>query len=345
MGNVMAARPLKEAPQVQWFDELREGLPRMDGKTVAITGCTSGMGLILAQTCGELGARVVMLNRPSARAEAALQGLQDKGISAALVHCDLCNLDQVRQAGERLRADYADGIDVLCNNAGLMGLPDEATVDGFDVQMQANHIAHFVLTAAVWPLLEAAAAKRGEARVVNHSSGARNNPKKPMSAEYLQKNGGKLGGDRWPGLQKWQRYQQGKLANLLFTYALHDQAQQTGSKVKSLCAHPGPTVTGLQEKTTAAGGTSMLDNFILNRVYNNCHATEDGAMGIVRCCCEEGVQSGQFYGPAQPGQPGPAELLPEERNEAGEKLLWEESVRSTGADFLFPLPAVDNSQL
>jgi NAD(P)-dependent dehydrogenase (short-subunit alcohol dehydrogenase family) len=216
-----------------------------------------------------------------------------------------------------------------------MGLFDEATIDGCDVQMQANHLSHFLLTLDLWPLLEKAAELRGEARVVNHSSGARKKPWKPISADYLQKNGGNLGGDRWPGLQKWQRYQQSKLANILFTYALQTHAEKQGSRVKSLCAHPGPTFSGLQQKTTAAGGVTMLDNYILNGVYKNCHSTEDGAMGIVRCCCETSVESGQFYGPAVPGNPGPAELLPDERAELGgeeaQKLLWEESAKTTGA--------------
>jgi NAD(P)-dependent dehydrogenase (short-subunit alcohol dehydrogenase family) len=68
-----------------------------------------------------------------------------------------------------------------------MGMPDRATPDGFDVQMQSNHLSHFLLTSLVWPLLEVAATKRGEARVVNHSSGARLGA--PLKASYLRKNG------------------------------------------------------------------------------------------------------------------------------------------------------------
>jgi len=332
MGNLMSATPLEKAPETQWFKGV-EGLPSMKGKLVAITGCTSGTGLVLAKTCGKLGAHVVMLNRPSERADAALKTLQDESIKATLVPCDLCSFASVRQAADELRNLCKDGIDVLCNNAGLMGLADEATGDGCDVQMQANHLSHFLLTSEVWPLLEAAATSRGEARVVNHSSGARNAPGKPiMSAEHLQMNGGNLGGDGFPGLGKWQRYQQSKLANLLFTYTLHDYAQKRGSNVKSLCAHPGPTYSGLQQKTSESTNR-MLDNYILNGVYKNCHSTEDGSMGITRCCCEAGVESKQFYGPSLVGKPGPAELLPEERNE-GEKLLWDESVKTTGAKWL-----------
>ena len=59
------------------------------------------------------------------------------------------------------------------NNAGVMAVPDKRTADGYDVQMQTNHLSHFLLTKLVMPSLEAAANARGEARIVQHSSGAR----------------------------------------------------------------------------------------------------------------------------------------------------------------------------
>jgi len=112
----------------------------------------------------------------SSRADAALSTLNALGApgKAIAVPVDLMSFDSLRAAGKKLRADFsANGIDVLCNNAGVMAVKDEATVDGCDVQMQTNHLSHFLLTAEVWPLLERAAEKNGEARVVNHSSDAR----------------------------------------------------------------------------------------------------------------------------------------------------------------------------
>lgn len=239
----------------------------------------------------------------------------------------------------KLAATCEDGVDVLCNNAGVMGLPDVATGDGCDVQMQSNHLSHFLLTSAIWPLLEIAATNRGEARVVNHSSGARSSPAAPLEAIYLGKNGGRLGGDWFPGMAKWRRYQQSKLANLLFTYALHDRIAEErpafASKIKSLCAHPGPTDSGLQAKTTTAGGTRLLDQLILWRTLKAAQSVEDGALGITRACCEPGVESGGFYGPAGRAQGGPAELLPPERDAEAERLLWVESLKTTGLDTFF----------
>jgi len=321
----------------KYYPELIAGFPAMAGKTVMITGCTSGMGVVLARTCADLGARVVMLNRPSHRADAALQGLLDAGGDAVLVPCDLSSFTSVRTAGETLRRDFGDqGCDVLCNNAGIMGTADMATEDGFDVQMQANHLSQFLLTHEVWPLLETAATRRGEARVVNHSSGARGKPGRPLHAKYLRRNGGNLGGDGWPGLAKWTRYQQSKLANLMFTYALVSQAdQQPDNRVKALCAHPGPADSGLQGKTTQAGGDRWLDRFILGQALKYAQSVEDGTSGIARCCCEADVQSGAFYGPNGPHRTGPAVLMPRERNPVNEALIWEESLKATGITNFF----------
>ena len=77
--------------------------------------------------------------------------------------------------------------------------------------MQTNHLSHFLLTKELFPLLEKAAKARGEARIVNHSSGARKFPSSPLQAKYLGKNGGNLGGNGNSmlfGGARWQRYHQ-----------------------------------------------------------------------------------------------------------------------------------------
>jgi NAD(P)-dependent dehydrogenase (short-subunit alcohol dehydrogenase family) len=77
--------------------------------------------------------------------------------------------------------------------------------------MQTNHLSHFLLTKELLPLLDKAAKAKGEARVVNHSSGARKFPSSPLQAQYLGKNGGSLGGNGNSmlfGGARWQRYHQ-----------------------------------------------------------------------------------------------------------------------------------------
>ena len=82
---------------------------------------------------------------------------------------------------------------------------------GYDTQMQTNHLSHFLLTKELFPLLDKAAKAKGDARVVNHSSGARKFPSSPLQAKYLGKNGGSLGGNGNSmlfGGARWQRYHQ-----------------------------------------------------------------------------------------------------------------------------------------
>ena len=322
-------------PPSRYYDQVVETLPRLDGLTVAVTGSTSGTGEVYARTAGRLGARVIVLNRPSARADAATDRLRDGGVDVVPVACDLQSFESVRDAGEQVRAVAVGGLDVLCNNAGVMGLPDQATPDGCDVQMQTNHLSHFLLTSLVWPVLQRGAEARGRARVVSHSSGARRGP--ALKAEYLERRGGHLGGDGFPGFGKWRRYQQSKLANLLFSYALLERmpAEDQARGIQVLTAHPGPTNSGLKAKTGRAGGTRMLDRAILNRTLKVAHSVEDGALGIIRASFDPAAQTGEFYGPAGRGEPGPPVLMEPERDPASEKILWETSLATTGVTDFF----------
>ena len=186
----------------------------MTNKVVAITGTTSGTGFICARELAKKGATVILLNRKSERFQSALQQLK-KSVPEAnfdAIDCDLQNLENVRESIDSIKSKY-DVIDVLVNNAGVMALKDQATIDDYDIQMQTNVISHFLITKELYPLLK----KSQEARIVNHSSMARLGG--PLMMEYFEKNGGNLGGDgaeeESAGFQgpRWERYHQTKLAN------------------------------------------------------------------------------------------------------------------------------------
>lgn len=229
---------------------------------------------------------------------------------------------------------------MLCNNAGIMAVQDKATVDGCDVQMQTNHLSQFLLTGEMWPLLSKAAELRGEARVVNHSSGARKFPNEKIDEKYLGKNGGDLGGNDLGMMPfsgpRWKRYQQTKLANVVFTYALRDRVDAAGgvhAKVKSVVAHPGLASTNLQVTSAQDGG--MGERFSTLLMGNASQSTEDGTMGILRGCCDPEAKSGDFFGPK--GMTGLAVLEPDEKlaDADSREMLWQKSVEVTGASFPF----------
>ena len=240
------------------FPEFRAALPSMAGKTVVITGTTSGTGQVAAKTMASLGAKVLVLNRASDRSAASFSELTAAFPDADLhnVECDLQSFVSVKAASGRVTDLCPEGVHVLCNNAGVMALPDTATGDGYDVQMQTNHLSHFLLSKELMPLLEKAAESDGDARIVQHSSTARLAPSKVLQAKYLEKNGGHLGGDgsklqnmlfRGP---RWLRYNQTKLANAAFTAALHDRLQEKGlegegpRRPPGARYHPTPTDDG-----------------------------------------------------------------------------------------------------
>ena len=268
----------------------------LTNKVAAITGTTSGTGFICARELAKLGAKVLLLNRQSDRSISALQKLQEavpEGDFQA-VTCDLQDFSSVRAAAELIKSKH-DRLDILCNNAGVMALPDSATKDGYDVQMQTNCLSHFLLTKELFPLLK----RSDDARVVNHTSMARMGG--PLAAEYFGKNGGALGGD---GNEKesasftgprWERYHQTKLANCAFTYGLQKKLEENNiDNIKPLLAHPGLAMTSLQVTTAATGGMDASSPFMANA-----QSAEDGALGIIRACADKEAVSGNFYGPEQ----------------------------------------------
>ncbi|MCA9555173.1 MAG: SDR family NAD(P)-dependent oxidoreductase [Myxococcales bacterium] len=286
----------------------------MTGKVVAITGTTSGTGYVCARELAKLGAEVLLLNRESPRSARAAEQLRAEvpGGRFVPITCDLQDFASVRRAAQEISAKYGV-VDVLCNNAGVMALPDEATKDGYDVQMQTNCLSHFLLTKELFGAL----AKSADGRVVNHTSMARLGP--PLAPEYFGKNGGNLGGDgteqenaSFSG-PRWMRYHQTKLANCAFTYGLKQRLDAKGvTNVKVLLAHPGLAATSLQTTTAQTGGMDMGSGLM-----NNAQSAEDGALGIIRGCADPAARSGDFYGPKQwvgfPGklEPEPALLDPE----------------------------------
>jgi NAD(P)-dependent dehydrogenase (short-subunit alcohol dehydrogenase family) len=302
----------------------------MTRKVVAVTGTTSGTGYVCAREVARKGATVILLNRKSERSEQSFRQLQSEvpGGKFDPVDCDLQSFKSVRSAVESIKARY-DSVDVLVNNAGVMALKDEATEDGYDVQMQTNVISHFLLTKELFPLLS----KSKEARIVNHSSMARLGG--PLVSDYFEKKGGDLGGNgteeenaSFTG-PRWERYHQTKLANCAFTYGLKQRLEKADIKnVIPLLAHPGLARTSLQVTTAADGG--MDGNAQLMAMAQS---AEDGATGIIRATMDPNVKPGDFFGPSGDGWTGFPELLtPEDLllDESNLRVNWEGCEKAVG---------------
>jgi NAD(P)-dependent dehydrogenase (short-subunit alcohol dehydrogenase family) len=208
-------------------EEVVAGLD-LRGKTIAVTGASSGLGVESARVLAKAGARVIGAVRDVEKARKALDGT---GVD--FVPLDLTSLASVRACAAAIDA-RVPRLDVLINNAGIMACPRGATQDGFELQFGTNHLGHFLLTCLLVPKLVASA----PARVVCLSSGGHriagvdlDDPcyeRKPYSA--------------------WEAYGRSKSANALFAVELDRRLRARGVRANSV--HPGVILTELGRHLT-----------------------------------------------------------------------------------------------
>jgi len=320
-------------PKTRHFPEFKERLPDVTGKVFVITGTTSGTGFVAARTVAELGGEAVLLNRPSKRVEAMLRSFEEVVPDGTFVtiECDLQDFGSVRKAADEIKSRY-EAIYCLANNAGIMATPDEATVDGYDTQMQTNHLSHFLLTAELLPLLDAQAEANGDARIVNHSSfGRLHTPNDRLEEKYFGKNGGNLGGNDI-GMMKggcFERYFQTKLANSVFTYGLAEKLEGSDSKVRAICAHPGSSDTNLLDQMELGFFMKWMTKIMAPFMMQT---AEDGAMGLITGMMVPDARSGVLYGPKDDGTKGkavPVPAKPFETDRGAIAMLWRTSEQAT----------------
>jgi NAD(P)-dependent dehydrogenase (short-subunit alcohol dehydrogenase family) len=198
----------------------------LQGKTVLVTGATSGLGKQTALALARLGAHVVLVGRNPERGLPALAEVQAAGGTAELLCSDFSSLAEVRALASAFHARHPR-LHVLVNNAGATYMQRRESADGHELTFAANHLAPFLLTQLLLPALKEAKA----ARVVNVSSVVHQTAQLDFDDLHSVK--------RYGGLHV---YAKSKLANVLFTYELARRLE--GSGVTANCLHPGIVATG-----------------------------------------------------------------------------------------------------
>lgn len=211
------------------------------GKTIVVTGASSGIGLEAARTFAKQGATVVAAVRNKDKAAKVID------FKAEIELLNLADLSSVRN----FAASVSAPIDILVNNAGVMAIPLARTKDGFEMQIGTNHLGHFALTNLLLP--------RITDRVVTVSSTAHRMGK--IRLDDLNWESGKY--------QKWLAYGQSKLANLLFTSELQRRLTASNSAVRALAVHPGYSNTDLQKSGKDQIGflTGLANKFMAQSPY------------------------------------------------------------------------------
>lgn len=202
-------------------------VPRQDGRRFVITGASGGIGLETARVLAERGADVVLAVRNREKGEQAAATMRGKPEVRLL---DVADLTSVRA----FAADLGP-IDVLINNAGVLGLPFALTVDGFESQLATNHLGHFALTNLLLPTISD--------RVVVVGSLSHRSAELDLSDLSWERR----------GYRPYAAYAASKLANLLFLAELQRRLTASGSTLRATGAHPGSTAT----KITANTGSGL----------------------------------------------------------------------------------------
>jgi len=205
-------------------EDVTEGLD-LNGRTILLTGCNSGIGKETLRVLAKRGAHVVAAARTVEKAQAACD---EVGGETTAVACELSDPASVQACAERVIA-LGQPLDAIVCNAGIMALPTLNQKLGYELQFLTNHIGHFILVTSLLDTL----AQNG--RVVMVSSDAHNGaPKEGIQFDNLN-------GER--EYSAWANYGQSKLANLLFANHLAKRLQGTGKTANSL--HPGVIHTNL----------------------------------------------------------------------------------------------------
>jgi len=275
------------------------------GKTVLITGATSGIGFEASVALARQGARLVMVGRDPGKTALAVQAVRDRSGSSTVdsLLCDLASQRQVRSLAQAFLVRY-ERLDVLVNNAGTVSMTRTLTEDGLESTFAVNYLSAFLLTNLLLDRLRASA----PSRIVMVSSAGHY----AGSIDFDD-----LGLER--GYQVMRAYSRSKLAQVLFTRELARRLQGTGVTVNAL--HPGTVATRIWNRAPAFTRPFFA---VAKRLFMLRPAQGAQAIVYLASSPQVGTASGEYF---DRNLPRPPSRLA--RDEGLAARLWEESARLT----------------
>ena len=280
----------------------------MQGKTIVLTGGTSGIGEVAAIKLAGLGARMILIARDKERGEATLAKLEARapGLRHQVHYANLSELAEMKRVAAVIAAAEPK-IDLLINNAGAMFAHRHVTQDGFEKTFALNHLSYFVLTLGLRAPLSAAAS----AQIINTASDAHKSAQFDLDDLQTARN-----------YTSFQAYSRSKLANILFTRELARRLKGTG--VTANCLHPGFVATRFGDE---AGG---LIAHIIGFAKHLAISPEEGAKTIVYLATSPDAAgaSGDYFYKCRRTAPTRAG-----RDDGLASALWQKTVALTGVDW------------
>ncbi len=278
----------------------------MAGKTVLVTGATSGIGQATALELARQGANVCIVARNKSKGETVLEEIKKAtgNTKLELFVADLSSMNEVRRMAQEFKAKHSR-LDVLVNNAGGVYDTRQTTADGLEYTFAFNHLASFLLTNLLLETLKAST----PSRIINVSSNAQAN--------------GKIDFDDLMGEKRYSSfgaYSASKLANVMFTYALTRRLSGTGVTVNTL--HPGLVGTNFGSNAKSAlwrGVASLAKAFSM--------PPERGAETTIYLASSSDVEgvSGRYFDKKKAVASSAAS-----HDETAQEHLWVESAKLVG---------------
>jgi len=279
----------------------------MQGKTVVVTGGTSGIGEIAALRLAEKGARIVLIARDKTRADATLAKLKNANPSATHTahYGDLSALAEMKRVAGEV-ATNEPRIDVLVNNAGAVFLSRKTSVDGLEMTFATNHMAYFVVTNILLDRLKATPG----ARIVSTASDAHKSGKLDFDDLQSEKR-----------YSSFRVYGTSKLCNILFTRELARRLDDVD--VTANCLHPGFVGTRFGQNNA----TNIFAKLLRSAVMSLGISPEEGAKTIIHLASSPDVAaiSGEYFYKCKVAEPTAAA-----QNDADAKQLWDVSAKIAG---------------
>ncbi|MGP0060833.1 MAG: SDR family oxidoreductase [Beijerinckiaceae bacterium] len=280
----------------------------MQGKTIVITGGTSGIGEVAALKLAAMGARIVLVARSKGRGEATLARLDKSapGLSHKVHYADLSRLAEMKRVAAEIAASE-ERIDVLINNAGALFNARRVTQDGLEYTFATNHMAYFVVTALLRERLMGSV----PARIVNTASNAHQAAKLDLDDLQSAKN-----------FMGFAAYGRSKLCNILFTRELARRLQGTG--VTANCLHPGFVASRFGDDS----GGLLAPVVRVAKLF--AISPEKGAETIVYLASSPAVAqtSGEYFAKSRPALPTKTA-----RDDKLAQQLWEKTADLAGIDW------------
>ncbi len=219
-------------------DEGVEG--KLGGKVIVITGATSGIGLETARALSTTGATLFLTARNLKMAETALEGIVEAG-RVLLVEMDNNSFASIRAAAATILKRSNNQVNILINNAGVMGIPDlKLTEDGQEVHFATNYLSEFLLFQLLKPALLASATPDSHSRVVNVSSSAHRAGSLPKSDNYNFEKGRYNSGLAYANSKLASNYLANEIDRRYGSAGLHATSLHPGGINTSISRHVGP---------------------------------------------------------------------------------------------------------